>query len=216
MAYIYKITNLINGKIYIGKTLLTVEKRWKEHCEDYKKQRNEKRPLYSAMNKYGIENFKVEQIEECSDKIINEREVYWIEHYQSFKHGYNATIGGDGKAYLDYDLICETYKQVQNAVKTSELCHCSADSVRKILKERKMEIISSTEISRRKNSKIINQFSLDGEFIQSFKSLSDAARYIQSLKPESRTGIGGIRTHISEVARAKRKTAYGFIWKYSE
>lgn len=216
MAYIYKITNLINGKIYIGKTLLTVEKRWKEHCEDYKKQRNEKRPLYSAMNKYGIENFKIEQIEECSDKIINEREVYWIEHYQSFKHGYNATIGGDGKAYLDYDLICETYKQVQNAAKTAEICGCCADSVRNILRERKMEIISSSEISRRKNSKIINQFSLDGEFIQSFKSLSDAARYIQSLKSESRTGIGGIRTHISEVARAKRKTAYGFIWKYPE
>lgn len=216
MAYIYKVTNLINGKIYIGKTLLTVEKRWKEHCEDYKKQRNEKRPLYSAMNKYGIENFKVEQIEECSDKNINEREVYWIEYYQSFKQGYNATIGGDGKAYLDYDLICETYKQVQNATKTSELCHCNVESVRRILKERKIEIISSSEISRRKNSKIVNQFSLDGDFIQSFKSLSDAARCIQSLDLKKRTEISSIRTHISEVARNKRKTAYGFIWKYSE
>jgi hypothetical protein len=61
------------------------------------------------MNKYGIDKFKIEQIEECDDSIVNEREIYWIEYYQSFKYGYNATKGGDGKLYLDYDLICETY-----------------------------------------------------------------------------------------------------------
>lgn len=49
MAFIYKITNKINGKIYIGKTLKTIEGRWKEHLKDYKRPRFEKRPLYSAM-----------------------------------------------------------------------------------------------------------------------------------------------------------------------
>ena len=48
---IYKITNLINGKIYIGKTLDTIEKRWKDHKSDSVRPRCEKRPLYSAMNK---------------------------------------------------------------------------------------------------------------------------------------------------------------------
>jgi hypothetical protein len=51
MPYIYKITNKINGKSYIGKTLKTVKERWSEHCQDYKKERSEKRPLYSAMSK---------------------------------------------------------------------------------------------------------------------------------------------------------------------
>ena len=60
-GYIYKITNLINQKAYIGKTTSTIEKRWKEHCQDYKRRQYEKRPLYDAMNKYGIENFSIEK-----------------------------------------------------------------------------------------------------------------------------------------------------------
>ena len=55
MAYIYKITNDINDKIYIGKTNFSIEKRFQEHCKDAFRKRNEKRPLYNAMKKYGIE-----------------------------------------------------------------------------------------------------------------------------------------------------------------
>ena len=76
MPYIYKITNKINDKIYVGKTLDTIENRWREHKNDYQKRRNEKRPLYSAMRKYGIDNFFIEKIEECSIDEINSREIY--------------------------------------------------------------------------------------------------------------------------------------------
>lgn len=216
MAYIYKITNLLNGKIYIGKTLLSIQERWAEHCIDSKKETCKDRPLYRAINKYGIENFFIEQVEECSDKEVNEREVYWIEFYHSFKYGYNATKGGDGKHYLDYDLICETYKQVQNLTKTAKLCQCHVDSVRKILKERKIDIMSSTFVIKQNLSKMINQYSLAGEYIKTFSSISEAARYIQSLNPEKRTGLNGIITHISDAVRGKRKTAYKFIWKKVE
>ena len=120
----------------MGKTMLTIEKRWQEHCKDSKRRKMEKRPLYSAMRKYGIENFKIEEIEECSDVIVNEREIYWIEKLQTFKNGYNATIGGDGKHYLDYDLICETYLEVKNLKETAKICGCCTDSVSNILKEK--------------------------------------------------------------------------------
>lgn len=168
------------------------------------------------MNKYGIESFKVEQIEECDDNVVNEREVYWIEYFGTFKNGYNATIGGDGKHYLDYDLICETYKQVQNTIKTAEICGCCADSVRNILRERNISILSSQEVSKIQKSKMINQYDLNGEYIRTFTSLTDAAKYIQSLSPEKRTNIRGIAQHISNVAKGKRKTAYKFIWKFAE
>lgn len=95
MAYIYQIINDINNKIYIGKTEFSIDKRFKEHCSDAFKERNEKRPLYSAMRKYGIEHFHIELIEETDNP--EEREKYWIEQKQSFKNGYNATLGGDGK-----------------------------------------------------------------------------------------------------------------------
>ena len=102
MAYIYQIKNDINEKIYIGKTEFSIEKRFKEHCHDAFIERNEKRPLYAAMRKYGIEHFHISLIEETDNP--EEREKYWIEYYQSFKYGYNATMGGDGKKYIDYNL----------------------------------------------------------------------------------------------------------------
>ena len=56
MAYIYQIINKVNGKIYVGKTNFSIEKRFKEHCHDAFQPRNESRPLYAAMRKYGVEN----------------------------------------------------------------------------------------------------------------------------------------------------------------
>ena len=63
---------------------------------------------------------------------------------------------------------------------------------------------------------MINQYTLDGEYIKTFPSISNAAKYIQSLEPEKRTNIKGIVQHISGVAKGKRKTAYKFIWKFAE
>ena len=75
MSYIYKIVNKINNKIYIGKTnLSSIEERFKEHCYEYNKFHSEKRPLYSAMKKYGIENFQIYLLEECSSEKASERE----------------------------------------------------------------------------------------------------------------------------------------------
>lgn len=121
MSYIYKITNNINGKIYIGKTSNTIEQRFKRHCLDSLKYKE--RPLYRAFNKYGISNFSIEQIEECSPEQASDREIYWIEYFGSFKYGYNATKGGDGKTYLDYDLIYQTYNQTKSIIKTAKLCN---------------------------------------------------------------------------------------------
>lgn len=92
MAFIYKITNIINNKIYIGKTEYSnPTKRWKQHLADYKREYCKERPLYKAFNKYGIDNFSFEIIEETN--VPEEREKHYIELYQSFKKGYNATLG---------------------------------------------------------------------------------------------------------------------------
>lgn len=111
MSYIYKIINNINKKLYIGKTDKTIKSRFEQHYKDSKKIKNQERLLYKAINQYGIENFSIEQIEECPSSKSNEREKFWIEYYDSFKNGYNATLGGDGSANLDYDLIYNIYRQ---------------------------------------------------------------------------------------------------------
>ena len=100
MGYIYKITNLINHKMYIGYTTQSIEERWKQHQKKAKVFTN--RYLYDAMNHYGIENFSIEEIEQCDDdSLLKEREIYWIAQLNTYylddnSQGYNMTRGGDG------------------------------------------------------------------------------------------------------------------------
>ena len=101
---IYKITNKKNNKCYIGKSS-DIEKRWKQHLNEYTSSKNYNKPLYRAFRLYGIDNFTFEIIEEIQDydTFSNEREKYWIEYYHSYEYGYNATSGGDGgKTFKNY------------------------------------------------------------------------------------------------------------------
>ena len=209
MAYIYQITNNINGKIYIGKTERTIEERFKEHCYEAFKRKSEQRPLYFAMRKYGIDNFSISLIEETNNP--EEREIYWIEQKRSYKLGYNATKGGDGRRYIDYDLVIATYKEVQNMSKVATLIGIGVDTVSRILKENQVELLTSQEISQKLMGKPINQYDLNGNYIKTFPSSSDAAIALGKLTPTSR----GASSHISDVCKGKRKTAYGYIWKYA-
>lgn len=210
MAYIYQITNNINGKIYIGKTERSIEERFREHCKDYLKRDLEKRPLYSAMKKYGVEHFHIELIEETNNP--EEREIYWIEQKRSFKFGYNATLGGDGKRYLDYDLVIETYKQVQNQSEVARLLKISPDTVHNILIANNISIVSSYQVNAKYQGKIVNQYDKQGNFIQSFTSAKAAADALGKTTTTSK----GATSHIADVCKGKRKTAYGFIWKYAD
>jgi hypothetical protein len=97
---IYKITNLVNGKVYIGQSI-NIEKRWKTHKKDalWKDGLNYEYPLYRAIRKYGIKNFSFEIIEECAIDELNEREIFYIAKYDSYENGYNQTRGGTEKTY---------------------------------------------------------------------------------------------------------------------
>ena len=204
MAYIYQITNQINGKIYIGKTERTIQERWREHCEDYLRERCYDRPLYRAMRKYGLSNFTIELLEETDNP--EEREIFWIEQKGSFKHGYNATMGGDGKKYIDYDLVVATYKNSGIIKETAKILGICEDTVHKILKQKDISIKPTSEINKEKFGKMVSMYSLNDEYIRTFISLQEAATYMVENKL---TGCkhSTIRTHISEVCRGKRKTA---------
>lgn len=88
---IYKISNKINDKLYIGQTSKTIEERFKEHCKI-----NPRCIITLAIKKHGKKNFSIEIIEECpSIEDTNEREKYWIKYYDSLSpNGYNLTTGG--------------------------------------------------------------------------------------------------------------------------
>lgn len=87
--FVYKISNSINNKVYIGITSYSIEQRYKWHVRDCKKGVEKK--LYRAMIKHGIENFKIELLETVDDSIIDKREEFYIKKYDSFNNGYNAS-----------------------------------------------------------------------------------------------------------------------------
>lgn len=91
---IYKYTNVINGKIYIGQST-NIQKRYSQHLYDATKRPERGTGVDRAIAKYGIENFKFEIIEECSVEKLNERERYWINFYDSYHNGYNCSLGGN-------------------------------------------------------------------------------------------------------------------------
>ena len=98
---IYKITNLETGECYIGQSV-DVKKRIYDHlkaaCGVDTPRDN---LLYQAMKKYGIENFSIELLQECTNQELNQKEKYFIELYQSHIYGYNKTSGNKTRVGID-------------------------------------------------------------------------------------------------------------------
>ena len=206
MAYIYQIINDINDKIYIGKTEFSIQQRFKEHCRDAFRERNEKRPLYAAMRKYGIKHFHIELIEETDNP--NEREVFWIQKKQSYRNGYNATLGGDGKRYIDYQQVIELYQMVQNQKAVAQQLNIDVSTVRAILKEFNIPIIKSPT-----QCKAVSQLTKDNNMVQTFISCGEAARYL-IVSGYTSAKVGTVTNKITECANGKRKSAYGYLWTF--
>lgn len=105
-GFIYKITNTINGKSYIGQTIQNVKERFYQHCATKCSKAVSNMAIHRAIKKYGKSNFTVEVIEEIDSANLNDRERYWIKYYNSYNNGYNSTKGGqDGcKPFKDLDV----------------------------------------------------------------------------------------------------------------
>lgn len=113
---IYKLTNTINGKKYVGQTIFTVEERWKEHVADTKRGSN--RLLCKAIRKYGENSFILTQIDTATSKEeLNKKEVEWIAELKTFRFGggtgYNMNIGGGSNS--GYKASEETKKKLSIA-----------------------------------------------------------------------------------------------------
>lgn len=148
MNYIYKITNNINGKLYIGKTGQTIQARFKEHINSSQKPYVNHRPLYDAMNKYGIDKFQIEEIDCCkNDKEASEREIYWISYYDTYRNGYNATLGGDGAAYLELneEELIEKYMELKSMRAVAREYDVSEKTVRNIINKHNIRKFTQKE-----------------------------------------------------------------------
>lgn len=136
LGTIYKITNLINNKVYIGQTKQYYLDRWSQH-KSHAKTGLSNHKLARALRKYGEENFIIEIVEQCSYEELDEKETYWIEYYDSIKNGYNILTGGQ-KNRLFYELenqqdIIDYYYECHNQQKTCEHFNITDYKLRQLL-----------------------------------------------------------------------------------
>lgn len=214
---IYKITNIQNGKVYIGQTVQSFRIRMNEHK---KKMRNGANfPLYNAMRKYGIENFTFEVIDNAaSQEELNTKEMFWIHQFNSeHPNGYNLTSGGAGT--LNYHHT-EHDKEKMSALKIGVFDgdknpfygkHHTPEQIEKWKRDRKGRKLSEEwkqNISKtRKRIPVIN---IDtGEV---FESARHAARHYGKCPDSGTPGT------IARVCRKepKYKTCLGFRFEYYE
>lgn len=209
MGCIYKIINSVNDKVYIGQTKRTLSARFREHCWNAMNS-NYNYPLHNAIRKYGVENFSIELIEKCDNKDLNEREKFWIQEYNSYNNGYNATLGGDGasKLNLDENAICNRYLDVLSINKVAKEFNCSSRTVEQILKVNDVDILSQKDAVTFISGKTVYQIDINTrEVIDVFSSTAEAARSI---------GKKGYENSIAKCCNPNMsdKTCFGYGWVY--
>lgn len=230
MGYIYKITNTITNKCYIGQTTQDLCERWRQH----KQKKSNCSYLKSAFIKYGIKNFEFKLLCIGFDDKLNDLEIYYINKYNTIvPNGYNLRAGGNNGGKHNE----ETKKKISQALKGRPIYHKpqlgkphteeikmkigtalkglkkTQESIDKRLitisnydKTKRDEInnkISNTMKGNVKTSKIVEKYDLNDNLLNTFLSITDAAN-----------NIGVTRSSIRRCCEGKYKNVKGYIWKY--
>lgn len=204
---VYKLTNKVTGKFYIGSTL-NFKSRMKYH--HYSHDRNPNRELGGDIEKYGWESFKAEILEVCTRETVRERERFYIESLNAVEVGYNivkATTYSD----LMKDLCNKMWKDPSYRKRMSE-----ESSRRQKMRLRNPEYLKekSEQLKRYTDSikKPVAMYSKSGELLHTFGGVREAERWM--LENGLVTSAHASQM-ISDCAKGGRhKTAYGYVWKY--
>lgn len=215
MAYIYCIVNNINGKKYIGKTNTTIEERFTTHVRDSSRETCKHRALYRAFNKYGVQNFSIHKLEECKWDEASDREIYYIDLYDTFRNGYNETLGGDGSTRIDYDNVVEVYFKYCSIHIAANKLGIHRTTVNKILLGMGIKPATYYKTSR---PVICIDLSNNKQYI--FESVIGASKRIYNIKNgrtkfsynrKEHNDVAGIATHIRRAIKTGG-TSYGCMW----
>ena len=221
---IYKIQNKQNGRVYIGKSI-QIEERFRQHKQSCKFR------IDKAIQDLGEDNFIFEIIETCCPADLNNREIYWIKFYDSYEgDGYNDTPGGESteamlkvirqpveQYFLDGQLL-NTYASGQEASRQTGItqqsisCCCNSHPRYEHAGGFQWKYVNSNKIITPILTKVHS--TKKKELLQLDKTTNPViAKFPSAMEAERQTKIN--HRHISECCKGSRKTAGGFMWKYS-
>lgn len=229
MGFIYIIKNKQSPKVYIGQTRRTISQRFQEHLT-----RDVDTKLGQAFKKYGVNSFYCEILEEIDNKFLNEREIYWIEQYDSYNYGYNMTPGGFNmdnaievlkksveKRDKDTLQLIKTYNSVSEAAREMDInnwdairkniCKCCAEKnkTHTAYGYRWNYIGDEIDIIKRgekRKKPVLMCDKTTKQVIKEFESAKDASIYLNKTNG----------SHITACCKGKLPSIYGYTWKYKK
>jgi group I intron endonuclease len=236
---VYKITCKINSKSYIGQAR-NVKERIKQHLwSSFNPSKKDfDVPFHAALRKYGIENFDLDILEICEADELNDKECYWIKLFGTYVHaenaaGYNATEGGKQsvrRSKLTPDVLSEVYLLIKENVLTyDEIAaqfELTASTIKKI-NTGKICYNSAFTYPLRDNKACVNkslrkqkfgEYRYTGTAVEQYNIHTNELlnRYPTALAAARALGDSALNKHIANCCAGRRKTAYGYTWKFVE
>lgn len=211
MIGVYKITNLVNGKVYIGSSR-NIKKRITDHFKPSKISSRIKYPLYQDISKYGRKNFRIEILEECRIENLEELETKYIQQYfgencynvSETSHNMKSEEGKKihGEFFSEWNKQQwgkESYRNERS--KSSREIQLKRLENPEYLEEKSKQLKKYTDTLKKK----VGQFDKQGNLINTFEGTREAER---------KTGINSSQISAVALGKPKRKTAGGYVWKY--
>ena len=219
MIGIYLFTNKQNNKKYVGQSIDIARRYYQHSVNSFNSSSKEYNSyFYSAIRKYGFDNFTFEILEECEKNELDSREKYWIEFYNSNteENGYNLTPGGSGgpdrsKTIYQYDLNKNFIRTFKNAYEAAEELGLHQSNIQQCAMHGTyvksvggfIFAYEGDDLSWYKNNQKrgVARISKDGERVE-FETLKEAAQASNTCG-----------SNITKVLKGERKTAGGYRWE---
>lgn len=214
MYKIYKITNLLNNKVYIGQTKNSLSRRFREHC-------NEKScciKLKNSIQKYGKANFIIEQIDTATNKAdINIKEEYYISFFNSTndKFGYNIKKGGHDATNLTKKVIClETKEIFESASELARKFNVPPDTIARVCRGERPRFRNKHYVYLDENNNPITNIINFTARTNNKKVKCVELNKIYNSTKEASDELGFSRNAVSLCCRGYSNTCGGYHWEY--